>query len=248
MIRLVALLAVSLALVAAPPSVARADQTTEARRLFEQASRARDAGHWSEARSLLERSLAASPRFSTAWNLATALERTDDTVGALELLLDVQAGRHGPVTDAERASLAERVAELSRHVGTVVVVVDAPGADVRVGDRPPVRADASGRATVRVEPGALPISVADHGRRATRRVDVGAGTVHEIEIALPPPIEGPRQASAPRPRRRAEGGPSPWIWVAVGAAVVAGGALAVGLAAGGGEDEPVDADFVAPAI
>ncbi len=52
----------------------------------------------------------------------------------------------------------------------------------------------------------------------------------------PPPPVAPPPAVVPSPQNDEDGGISPWVWVGVGGAVVAGGAIALALILGGGSD------------
>lgn len=241
------------------PAVARADDPERARQLFEGATTAREAGRWDEARQLLEQSLSASPRFTTAWNLVTVLEHERDLAGAEQLLERIRTGAFGAL-DAERtASVTARLAELTPRIATLdITSPEAAGGEVRVAGRLVARLDASGRARVRVSPGAPLVSVTStDARTAERSVTVGPGETLavELELGLRPfrtdvvpetperrnhPIEGPPEEDD---EARGSFWSSPLPWVVIGAVVVVGTAVTLGLTLDGGTEDPVGADF-----
>jgi len=252
--RVVALLVCLLA-----PVRAHADDPARARQLFDGASTAREAGRWDEARRLLEQSLAASPRFATAWNLVTVLEHEGDLAGAERLLERIRAGAFGDL-DAERSeNVATRLAELSPRVATLdLTAPEAPGGAVRVGGQLVARLDAAGRARVRVSPGAPIVSVAStDARTAERTVTIGPGETLAVELAVglrPLRTEVVRDDAGEADHHIAPGGAgrgapprsfwsTPLPWIVLGAVVVVGSAVTLGLTLDAGTADPVAADF-----
>ena len=243
-------------LVAAPSLAAAQDgdrdaaDAERARALFEEASRAREDGRWADARTLLERSLEADPRFSTAWNLVTAYERTDDLVAAERLLERLRDGETGPLDARAARSVEERLAEIAAELSTIVVLAPAgePGAIVLDGEaRFPVSAE--GQARLRVVPGVHVVAFeASDGRRAESSVEVERGATRRVRLALV------TLSSTARPSREDRGGDdgsiweSPWLWAGVGAIVIAAGVVAAVLLVDGPVRDPVQADFQPPPL
>lgn len=242
------------------PARAHAEDPERARRLFEGASAARDAGRWDEARRLLEQSLAASPRFTTAWNLVTVLEHENDLAGAERLLERIRAGAFGALDEHRTENVATRLAELSPRVATLdLTAPEAAGGDVRVGGELVARLDAQGRAHVRVSPGAPVVRVTSaDARTAERTVTIGPGETLAVELAVglrplrtdvvPPTEREHRGAAVADPDQAGDGRPggfwsSPLPWIVAGAVVVVGTAVTLGLTLGGGTADPVGADF-----
>ena len=227
------------------------DAATRARSLFEEASRAREEGRWADARELLEQSLEADPRFSTAWNLVTAYERTDDLVAAEGLLERIRDGETGPIDERAARSVEERLAEIGRELATIVVLGPAgETGDVTVGGERAVPLDPHGRARLRVVPGVHVVALeATGGRRAESSVEVGRGETRRVRLALVT-LSRASGPSEPAPPQDEDGSlsSSPWLWVAIGAVVIGGAAVAAVLLVDGPVSDPVQADFQAPPL
>lgn len=242
-----ALAALAAAAVLAGTPTARAEDRALARTLFEEAASAREQGRWADARGLLERALAAYAQFSIAWNLVTAIERTGDLPEAERVLAWMRDGGV-PLSASERTSVVDRLDELAPRLATLLVVApDARGA-LELDASRRVELDASGFARVRVSPGAheLAIEIGD-GRRVERSIEVRAGG--SLRVRLPPESPIAPAALAADADVVARDAPtvwsSPWLWVAVGAAALVAGGVAIALTVDGGTAPPRDADFVA---
>jgi hypothetical protein len=237
------------ALVALIPSAATADDRAHGEALFVQAAEARDAGRWGEARELLEESLAVFPHFPTAWNLVAALEETDDLPAAEALLERMLEGEFGALQSAERGSVTERLESLGARLGTVVAIVppDA-GATISVGGGEPREVDASGRVVLRLAPGLVRVRAVAGDRSESRTVGVVATETRTLRFELPP--AGTLVAIEPAGAVSDDSSvwSSPWLWVTLGVLVVGAGVLAGVLLAGGGNDDPVSADFMSPPL
>jgi hypothetical protein len=224
-----------------------------ARALFERASAARAAGDWEEACRLLEESLVAYPQFSTAWNLVTAYERNDDLVRAERVLERIRDGEVGEVSAEERSGVLERLSVIGAELSTIVILgPEEPEATLEI-DREDVGAlDPRGRARVRVVPGTHVITLATRdGRRTEASVSAERGETRRVRLALAAlaPVGG--SGRDPAPPVEDDGGSvfeSPWLWIAVGALLVAGGVTATVLLVDGPTRDPVTADFQIPAI
>jgi hypothetical protein len=130
--------------------------------------------------------------------------------------------------------------------GLVELVVHVRGTRegmVSIDAREVASLDPSGTLRERVDPGPhlVEVSTAD-GRSARQRVDAAAdeGASVSVELVVPPPT------APPSDENEDEGGGvlrSPWTWLLVGAALVAGGvALAVVLLTA--EEQPTEPDFL----
>ncbi len=225
--RFVTLLLALAALFATAPD-ARAEDRDLARQLFQEATQARVEGRWDDARSLLARALDAYPQFSIGWNLVTAIERTGDLPEAERVLEWMRDGGVSDLADEERNSIAERLDEISPRLATLVVVAPAARGELEVdGDRR-VALDQGGQARIRVNPGTHELAmVVRDGRRIERSAEVRAGATLRVRLE-PPELATPVHDATPRGEEESRSAwTSPWLWIAVGALVVAGGLVAV---------------------
>ncbi len=212
--------------------------TDRARRLFSEGLVEADAGRWAEAADSFSRAYALRPSPPIAYNLATALERRGQLVRASQLLTSITDDPEArpAVREAARDRLVQVVPRLAR-----VTVQASPAERPHLWlDGRPLDPAAAGAPTA-VDPGEHVIEVRrDSAVVLSRRLALGEGDERTVvmELAAPvvarapaiavasPPAEPPR-----RPLLR-----SPWLWGAVGAAVL--GSAAVFLAARGGGAEP----------
>lgn len=234
-------------------ATAHAQDRERARELFERASEAREAGRWQEVRTLLEEALELYPRFSTAWNLVTAIERTGDLPAAERLLERVRDGETGALSADERRSVAARLDEIASRLATLIVVAEGARDGVELDGTTRVALDAAGSARIRVNPGTHDLAiVSGDGRRVERTVDASAGAVVRVRLATPEEERVERTLSPRRPTRAGAGESSvwesPWLWVGIGAAVIAGAAVTVLVLTGEQTADPVAADFTATGL
>ncbi len=124
-----------------------------------------------------------------------------------------QIGPTGPAA-ALRASIPELFsAEAARALAPVLVEGLPPGAEVRIGDSPPVAAP-SGRLSTRLRPGSHSVEVRAPGHRPwTGTVDVAVGDTTRV-------------VAEPSKRRS----PGPWVVGGVGLAAAVAGAVVHGVA------------------
>ena len=246
------------------PAAAQSERdSATARALFEQGVELADQSDWMGAADRFARSneLRRSP--VVGFNLASAWVELGKLVEASEMLRQVEKDPTAkPKLKKDARAL---LARLEPRIGTLVVTVEPEREtdEVRLNDRALPLA-ALGVPTP-VDPGIGEISVIGSGTVLwTKRVEVLPGGAQRITIELPqtappPPPEPP--ATAPTPRETAAAAPlesdpgpaqprdegesdsvweEPWLWVGIGAVVVAGTVLAIALAAGGDDsrEEP----------
>jgi hypothetical protein len=165
------------------------DPETRARALFEAATRAREAGDWLATRRLLSQSLEAFPRFPTAWNLATASERTDDLSDAERILERIRDGEFGELDPEQRRSVASRLDAIAPRLATLNLAVprEIDHVEVDRGEVPRV-VDAPGRLRLRLSPGNHEVAITlPSGARVERSVELQAGASVRLRLREPPP-------------------------------------------------------------
>lgn len=236
----------------APAAAASADDKDRARALFEEAAAARGEGRWADVRRLLEESIAVFPQFATAWNLVTAEERLDDLPAAEALLIRIRDGEFGALETKERSAVLKRLERVSRELGTLLVEVTGQDATIEVDGVSRGPAPAAKSAALRVTAGThLVVAVGRDGRRLERSLDVARGAERTVRLSFPAALEvAPSTLGAPildpPPEPSPSAWSSPWLWGAIGAAVVGGAVLTVVVLSGRGS--PLPADFVAPPL
>jgi hypothetical protein len=199
-----------------------------ARELFESGSVALEEGRFPEARDLLTGSFELHPHRATAFNLIVALRGTEEPVRAVELCDRLLGGELGELP-AERRTQAETICNGVRD-DVARMFVGGEGADrieVRVGGEP--RGD--------IGPDLPPLAVAlDPGRHVVvgtapgcapdeRVVELDAGEIARVALLLVP-LAQDGESEIP------SGANGDWpVWLGViGAAVLVGAAIAIGVA------------------
>jgi hypothetical protein len=170
------------------PRSARAARVGDAKRLFEKATQALQAGRLAEARDLLRRSLAIHSHAATAFNLAVALRGTGEVTAALSVLDRLLRGKYGPIVGARRLEAVRYRKATAKEVGKLDVRVSgAPEAVIAIDGAP--RATVSGRMQLDVDPGSHRVSASAAGMKpAQRTVQVGRGAVASVRFALEPNV------------------------------------------------------------
>lgn len=230
------------------PSATLAEDRERARMLFQQAAEAREQGSWDDARALLEQAVDAYPNFSIGWNLVTACERTSDLAEAERVLVWMREGGVGELSDEERRSIADRLDDLSPRLATLIVLAPDAHDGIDIDGVRHVALDASGAARVRVNPGSHELGMRTRdGGRIERTVEVRAGGTLRVRLE-PPLVTAPGGVSDPAPSPTEDSGStlweSPWLWVVVGAVILAGAGIAV-IALTDREANPAAGDFTA---
>lgn len=230
------------ALLAAAPAAAQeagVDRTAAARALFEEGLELLDAEQWEQAADRFQRALALRPSPQITYNLTSALVPLGRLVRASELLRQVTLDPTATpevrqAAETRRAQIAPRIASL-----TVVPSAELERADFFLDERP-LDLVLIGVA-VPIDPGRHTVTARLQGREvAHRAVDLLDGEAVEVSLELSRaagevdagPVAAPAPARSETERRR----PSSvarrwWFWTILGAVVV-GGAVAAGVAAG----------------
>lgn len=232
-------------LLASPPAIA---QPRDDRALIEQGRSLRRAGRDSDALAAFRQAYAIRPRPETAGQIGFAEHALGHWISAWNHLRVALAAESDPWVVAQRAALEFSLAQVERHLGSLRVESDAPGASVTVEGNEPVVLPMA--APLRVASGTVVVETRAPGHRVDRReVPVGAGETVRVVVALAresesdaprvervteaprnPPTESVRHAIE-APPRQVDGGASVTrvlAWVTVGGAALA---LGSGLAA-----------------
>jgi hypothetical protein len=244
-----------------PASVAEtAARTALARSLFREGVAALEAEQWEEAEDRFRRTLALKPTPAVRYNLAYALVRLGQLVEGVELLRSVERDAEAP---EELRNLAARTRnEHEGRIGHITITVTGDGAGHALWlDDQPLLPEAIDVPTP-IDPGEHRIRATFDGEEVAAVVSI-VGEGERKRALLPIPPRAPeREAQAPPPREVAAAAPSPsepagdtghaatrrdsdegglwrspWLWVGVGAAVIAG--VVVGVAASSGDDTRV---------
>jgi hypothetical protein len=230
---------------ASEDAVPSSPDEAEALRLFNEARAAFEERRYADARRGLERSLELAPRGATAMNLARVLRSLGEVVAAERVLDAIVDGRYGEPTAERRAEAIDLRTEVRREIARISISMrGAETAVVRVdGER--IRSLADGASFEHhVDPGRhVVVATAADGRSSEREVAVEPGERARVAIALD-------TVPVARSGDDDDDGISPWIWVALGGLLVAGGAaVAVVLLVTSADPEPVgDPQGVYPII
>ncbi|MGD8858796.1 MAG: hypothetical protein PVI30_02220 [Myxococcales bacterium] len=243
-----------------PASVSdTAARTALARSLFSEGVEALEVERWEEAEDCFRRTLALKSTPAVRYNLAYALVRLGQLVEGVELLRTVERDDDAP---DELRALAERTrAEHQGRIGklTITVTGDDAGHELWLDGRPllpeaidvPTPIDPGEhriRATLDGEEVAAVSSIVGEGEQKRAllpipprvgQADVGAPPPSVTAAAAPSSADRNAALDAGRPpvaRDDGDGGllRSPWLWVGVGAAVIAG--VVAGVAASSSDD------------
>lgn len=219
MARLGCLTTLTVALLAAPLTVAANDQE-DAERLFSEGQLAFAEGRFADARDLYRRSLDLFPHASTAFNLGVALRGTGEMVEATRTFDRLIAGAFGDLTEAEASEARALRQEVANNRVTLEIRVCGP-------ERSSIRLDGVLMAeandclveSIEADPGRGVVSVAAAGfSPEDRNVDVEPGRTLALRIE-------PRPVSEIEPSSSVFS--NGWFWVGTGAVVVAAVVLTV---------------------
>jgi hypothetical protein len=109
------------------------DAGTDAQSLFERGKEAMSVGRFSEAERLFRQSVELVPKASAAFNLAVARRGMGKPKEARDTLVELLAGRYGPLPDDRRGQAEELARETEGEISTIVIgMKGAPSAEVRV--------------------------------------------------------------------------------------------------------------------
>jgi len=175
--------------------------TTIARQRYNEGVAAYDAGRFEDARASFLQAYALKHHPAVLLNLGQSELRAnhpDDAANHLQQFIR----EFSAASPDQRAAAEKGLTEAKRHVGFVVITVDAPGADVSIdgttmGKSPLVD-------PVYLKPGKHTVFAALQGKNAVASVDVKAGTAASASLSFgivpaPPPVAPPPVAPEPPP-------------------------------------------------
>jgi tetratricopeptide (TPR) repeat protein len=172
--------ALALAVALALPARAQQENYDE---LVLRALAAYDAGRWDESRRLFEQAHGLSPTARTLRTIGMAAFNQRDFVAALQNLEAALTDTRKPLTDEQRAHVAELIAGANEQVGRFRLQVTPGGAHVQVNGRPPSLIAGE----LVLLPGRYELVVSAGGHETlTRTLDVQARDRAPLELALTP--------------------------------------------------------------
>jgi hypothetical protein len=182
---LLVVLALSLAGRLAHAGEAR-DPGADAQSLFERGKDAMSVGRFSEAERLFRQSVELVPKASAAFNLAVARRGMGKPKEAHDTLVELLAGRYGPLPDDRRSQAEELARETEGEIATIVIgMKGSPTAEVRVdGTRVGDMAD-GGTLSAAVNPGEHVVALSAKLRDSVERsVVVAPGKTARLATTL----------------------------------------------------------------
>jgi tetratricopeptide (TPR) repeat protein len=192
------------------------DAAADARRFFEAAQKAFDAGRYVDAARAFEDAFHLKPHPAPLINAGDAWEKAGEYAKAAQDFQQVLGLKQS--TDQDRADAIDRLARLKPQLGTIELLGKA-GQRVRVDDN-----EFKGGDKVYVFPGKHKVTLLDVDGARLRTLDVAAGTVRSVELStLMPTEEEIQQQHASHAGGGAHGGGGgirPLTWVAYGVGVV----------------------------
>ena len=220
----------------AQPTDPGAGKVTVARRLYEEGVEAVNKCRWSVAHDRFKASYDLSPRVFTLFNLAGAQAQTSRYVEASEsyrrFLRETGEGRHTEL----RAEATSALDDLEKQIAYVTIDVTGalPGDSITIDEV--VFPQSALRERLPVNPGSHVIAVRRGATPITSKsVTVAPGGAETVAMTVPaanlqvspprdaePGVTGGSFATRDEPRRERSVLRSPWLWTAVGVAVVGG--------------------------
>ena len=208
-----------------------------AQELFVEAGQAYEAGNLGLAQRLLNESLAMSPQSATALNLGRVHLKRGDPTQALEMSESLLGGTYGELSEERTKDVKALQSEAMKQVGHVKVVVEGDFASLNLDGRS-FQTKAKSSMTLPVNPGAhvLVGKCAPNSTLCTadvnRTFEVGASETKTLTLRS---IAAPAIKLEPKNEEAKESSKSffktPWPYL-IGALLI-GGAVVVGLGAGG---------------
>jgi hypothetical protein len=215
------------------PSASKSDdaQTQQARRLYTDGLKEAERGKWESARDLFAQAFRLKPHVQIAFNLGQAEVKLGRHLEAAEHLAFFLRERRN-IPDDDRRTARQMLDEAQRQIGTLVITVDRPEAEIWVDGASVGRAPLNRE--VFVAPGRRVIEARVDGVRPASQVrTVKPGDYLRVELKLvkveagrPAPVSVPTAPDVRPSDAAAKGGPNT-------AVIVVGGVIA-GLAAGAG--------------
>ncbi len=247
MLALSRMFSLACALIAVVPALATAQEASAsemaaARELFQEGVAAARQERWEEARTLFERSYRIVPRSSTLLNLASAQAETGQLVQAAESYRRFIADA-GPRETRLRSSAEDALADIEGRLARVTISVEGLEGDDEIWLDEQIIGHGSLGIGLPVSPGDHVVTVARAGAAvAERRFSVGEGASGEVVLDAseqpqvePAPVD---PIAAPGPSVDEDDGgtiwSSPWLWVGIGAAVLAAVLIPIAITASSG--------------
>ena len=210
-----------------PPPADISAELREASERYQRALKSYDDGNFDAALVEFRRAYELAPTFRILYNLGVVSLELRDYASALNYFERYLVDGAASISAEQRAEVETKIRDLSTHVAHLSVVVDVPGAEIAVDDRPVGVSPLA--APLRINAGARKISARASGRVPDVRVlELAGGDVTRIELNLLSP-RGPIEVQPP-PSAEAPARPIPWLaWG--GTAILTGAAVVVGLQA-----------------
>lgn len=202
-------------------------QLREASERYQRALKSYDDGNFDAALVEFRRAYELAPTFRILYNLGVVSLELRDYASALGYFERYLVDGAASISAEQRAEVERKIRDLSTHVAHVTVVVDLPGAEIAVDDRPVGASPLA--APLRINAGTRKISARASGRVPDVRViELAGGDSARVELNLTSPrtpVDVLPPMSVEPPSR-----PVPWLaWG--GTAVLTGAAVIVGLQA-----------------
>ena len=192
--RALAALVVAFGLAQAAGAHAQAGASADYEVLVEKGIAEYRAGHWEESRALFEQAHAIEPNARTLRGIGLAAYEGRDYVGCIEYLELALEDTRKPLTERQRRSLQEIIAEAGNFVGRFEVHLSPGSATLTVGGY-----------EAKLRAGVLVLNAGEHDlvvqapgyRQLTRHLSVQGGRGGTLELVLEPASGGERAPAEP---------------------------------------------------
>lgn len=190
------------------PARAEESPQIEARKHFAQGVAFVDEQRLPEALAEFEKCYALYPAYATLYNIAQLHAALGDPVAAVEAFEKYLADGGAAIAPKQRARVEAELATQRQKVGEITIQVTPPEAELRIDDKPPIRASAP--LTLRLAAGRHQLSAALAGYRSEQR-EAEVQTQGHVDLSLSlepePPVTAPVEVAPPSavlPRARDE--------------------------------------------
>src|SRR5688572_13378532 len=157
-----------------PPAPAPdiSSQLREASERYQRALKSYDEGNFDAALVEFRRAYELAPTFRILYNLGVVSLELRDYASALDYFERYLVEGAASISPEQRSEVEQKIRDLSTHVAHVTVVVDLPGSEIAVDDRP-----------VGVSPLAAPLRINAGARKISARASGRVPDVRVIELA-----------------------------------------------------------------